>query len=95
MMLGITVPTCSIASDGAASFVNYFTDGRSHPATFNANDRSRIDLYFLLLCGIITNGGISKFDGGSSHLTMVSNPCADFSCASTWIYEIESSYNDD
>ena len=31
----------------------------------------------------------------SSHLTMVTNPCSDFSCASTWIFEIASSSNDD
>ena len=92
MMQGITVPTCSSASAGAVSFVASFTDGRSHPATFNANDRSKIALYFLLLYGIISNGEILKFDGGLcfmlSHLTMVEKPCADFFRALTWICEI-------
>ena len=97
MIRGITVTTCSSASAGAVSFVASFTDGRSHPSTFNANDRSEIALYFLLLCGIIANGENFKFDSGfyfmSSHLTMVANPCAAFSRASNWICEIVLSSN--
>ena len=64
MMRGITVPTCSSASSGAVLFVASFTDGRSHPSTFNLNDRSKIGLYFLLFSGIIANGENFKFDGG-------------------------------
>ena len=45
MMWGITIPTCSSASAGASSFVALFTDGRSHPAIFNTNDRSKTSLY--------------------------------------------------
>ena len=97
MMQGITVPACSSASSSSVYLLALFTDGISHPATFNANYRSKIALYFLLLCSIITNSEIFKFDGGfcfmSSHLTMVSNPCADFSRALTWICEIASSSN--
>ena len=99
MVWGITVPTCSSASDGVVSFVAFFTDGRFQTSTFNTNDRSKISLYFLSLCGIISNVGIFKFDCVfcfmSSHLTMVENPCADFSYASTWICENLSSSNDD
>ena len=99
MMQGIPVPICSSASAGDVSFVALFTDGRSHPATFNSNDRSKVDLYFLLLYGIIANGEIFKFDGGfcfiSSRLTMVENPCAVFSRASTWIFNIVSYSNAD
>ena len=98
-MRGITVPIFSSASAGAVSFVALFNDGRSHPATFNANDRSKIALYFLLLCGIISNGEVFKFCVGFcfllSHLTVFANPCADFPCASTWICEIASSFNAD
>ena len=97
MMWGVTFPTLSSASDGDVFFVSSFTDDRSHPATFNANFRSKISLYFLLLCGIIANGEIFKFYGGLcfmlSHLTMVANPCANFPHASTWISAIASSYN--
>ena len=99
MMRGINVPTCSSASDGAVYFVPSFTDDRYHPTTFNSKDRSKIDLYFLLLCSIIANGEMFKFDSGfyfkSSQLTMVANLCANFSCASTWICEIVSSSNAD
>ena len=98
-MQGLTVSTCSSTSDGDFSFVTSFTDVRYHPATFNANYRSKISLYFLLLCGIIANGEIFKFDGGfcfrSFHLNMVANSCAAFSRASTWFYGIASSYNAD
>ena len=56
-----------------------------------------MSLYCLLFCISISNGGIIKFYGGfyfiSSHLTMVENPCADFSCALTWICAI--SYSSD
>ena len=92
MMRCITVPTCSSASAGAVYSVASFTDGVSQPVNFNANDRSKIALYLLLLCGIISNGRSFKFDGGfcfmSSHTTMVANPCADFRCALNWICEI-------
>ena len=83
MMRNITVPTFSSASSGDVSFVAFFTYGIFHIATFKLNDRSKIALDFLLLCGIIGNGEIFKFESGfcfmSSHLTIVSNPCADFS----------------
>ena len=96
-MQGITVPTYSSASASAVSFVAFFIDVRSHPYTFNANDRSKIDIYFLLLCGIIANSGIfkfySKFCFMSSHLTMVAKSCVDFPLASTYICEISSSSN--
>ena len=94
MMRGITIATCSSASACAVSFVALFTNGKSHPATFNSNYRYKIALYFLLLCGIIYNGEIFKFDSGfffmSSHLTIVTNPCAAFTIATTWICEIAS-----
>ena len=90
MIRCVIVPTYSSASAGTISFVTLFTNGRSHPATFNTNDRSKIALYFLLLCGIISNGEVFKFDGGfcfmPPHLTMVANTCAAFShfCASSY-----------
>ena len=99
MMRGVTVPTLSSASSGAVSFVGFFAGGRSHLATFNAKYRSKISLYFLLLCVIIANGEIFKFDGGLcfmlSHLTMVANPCSDFSRSSTCIFVITLSSNAD
>ena len=92
MMQDITVTTYASASDGAVYFVALFTDGRSHPSTFNAKDRSKIALHLMLLCGIIDNGEVFKFDGGfcfmSFHLTMVANPCSDFSRASNWIFKL-------
>ena len=68
-------------------------------ATFNANDRPKIALYFLLFCRFIANGEIFNFDGGfcfmSYNLSMVANPSDDFPRASTWISEITSSSNAD
>ena len=97
MMQSITVPTVLRASDGDVSFLASFTKVRSHPANFNTNGRSKIALYFLLLCSIIANSEIFNFDGGFcfmlSHLIMVANLCADFFCAFTCICEIASSSN--
>ena len=99
MMRGITSPTCPNASSGGVSFVALFADGRSYPATFKEKDRSKIALYFLLVCGIIVNGENLNFYVGlcfmSSRLTMVANPCANVSRASTWICEIASYSNVD
>ena len=99
MMRCITVPTCSSASAGAVYSVASFTDGVSQPVNFNANDRSKIALYLLLLCGIIANGENFKFDGEfcfvSSNLTMVEKPHAAFCRALTWICEVASYFNAD
>ena len=97
MIRRMDVPTCSSATAGAVSFVTSFANYGYHPATFNVYDRSKISLYFLLLCGIIANGENFKIDGGfcfmQSHLTVVANPWAAFYCASTWILLFASSSN--
>ena len=97
MMWDITVPTCSIASAGDFSFVASFTGGRFQLVTFNSNDRSKMSLYYLLLCCIIANDENFKVDYGpcfmSSHHKIVANPCADFPRASTWISATASYYN--
>ena len=99
MMWSVTIPTFSSASASAVYFLDLFIYGRSQLATFNKNDRSKITLYLLLLCSIIISDESFKFNGRfyfmSSHLTMVANPCADFSCSLAWIFEIVSSSNVD
>ena len=58
--------------------------------------RSKIDLYFLVLHSIISNGENFNFECQFcfmlSHLTMIAIPCADFYRASTCICKIASSY---
>ena len=87
MILFSAEPSCTIDSWCASFIVASLTDSKvSLFFVFSLNDKSRIPLNFLLLCGIIASGDILSFVGIlfliSFHLIIFAKPLATFVCAS-------------